>query len=215
MSLPVVMVPRVEKLAVAAGALMEGQHYRDYSAPGATLGSPEDPGSIPPQWDQAKTEDKDIIAILMDGGGNDIIANVDSIFSGCLDPGARMNQTCTGIIDGCMNAVRKMTADVKMSVPSVHDVVYFLYPHVPIGGDEILDYSVEAAQKMASELQSDTFRVHLIDTRKIFEGHTDDWNLGDGVHANDQGGDAIAKLIWDAMKSNCVAQPASSGCCVP
>ncbi len=211
-SLPVVLIPRVEALAIAGGALGSGQHYRDYSAPGTTLGSPAFPGSIPPQWDAAKADDGDIQTIIMDGGGNDIIASIESIFAGCLDPGARQNPTCTGIIQGAMNMVRQLASDAKSR--GVHDVVYFLYPHVPIGGDEILDYSVEEAKKMAAEVSTSTFRVHLIDTRAAFEGHPEYFGL-DPVHANDAGGEEIAKLIWQTMKNQCIAQPASSGCCQP
>jgi hypothetical protein len=211
-ALPVVLIPKVEALAVSGGALMSGQHYRDYSAPGTTLGSPSAPGSIPPQWDMAKREDADIKAIIMDGGGNDIIASVESVFAGCLDPGARQNPTCTGIINGCMDMVRKLAMDAKAA--GVRDVIYFLYPHVPIGGDEILDYSVEEAMKMAAELETPDFRVHLIDTRATFMGHDEYFGI-DPIHANEMGAQKIAELVWQKMKSACIAQPASSGCCAP
>jgi hypothetical protein len=211
-SLPVVLIPKVEALAVSGGGLMSGQRYRDYSAPGTTLGSPTALGSIPPQWDAAKSEDSDIKFIIMDGGGNDIIASVESIFAGCLDPGARQNPTCTGIIDGCMSVVRQMAMSAKAA--GVHDVIYFLYPHVPLGGDDILDYSVEEAQKLTASLTTPDFRVHLIDTRATFEGHPEYFDI-DPVHANEAGGQEIAKLVWQKMKSECIAQPASSGCCQP
>jgi lysophospholipase L1-like esterase len=211
-SLPVVLVPRIEALAVAGGALQSGQNYRDYSAPGTTLGSPTFPGSIPPQWDAAMADDRDIKTVIMDGGGNDIIASIESIFAGCLDPGARENPTCAGIIQGAMDMVRQLAEKARSA--GVHDVIYFLYPHVPIGGDDILDYSVEEAQKLRAELNTPTFRLHLIDTRAAFEDHPEYFDL-DPVHANDAGGDVIAQLIWQKMKSECIAQPASSGCCEP
>jgi lysophospholipase L1-like esterase len=148
----------------------------------------------------------------MDGGGNDILGNIDSIFGGCLDPGARQNATCSGIIKGCMDVVRKLAMDAKAA--GVQDVLYFLYPHVPLGGDDILDYSVEEATKMAAELRTDTFRMHLIDTRGVFMGHAEYFDI-DPIHANEAGAQEIAKLVWQKMKSECIAQPASSGCCVP
>lgn len=211
-SLPVMLVPRIEALAQAAGALSFGQSYRDYSAPGTTLGSPSWPGSIPPQLDAALADDANIAAIIMDGGGNDIIASLESILAGCLDPGADQNPTCTGIIDGVVDMARQMANQAKSR--GVHDVIYFLYPHVPIGGDSILDYSVERGKRMAAEVSTSTFRVHLIDTRAAFEGHPEYFDL-DPVHANDAGGDVIASLVWQTMKSQCIAQPASSGCCQP
>jgi hypothetical protein len=208
-SLPVVLIPKVEALAVAGGALMSGQHYRDYSAPGTTLGSPSLPGSIPPQWDMAKRADPDVKTIIMDGGGNDILID---IFGPCLSDGAATMSYCTDIIKGCMDVVRKMAMDAKAA--GVRDIIYFLYPHVPIGGAEILDYSVQEAKKMAAELASPTFRIHMIDTVPAFLGHDEYFGL-DPIHANDAGGQVIAKLIWEKMKSECIAQPASSGCCEP
>jgi lysophospholipase L1-like esterase len=212
MSLPMMLVPRIEALASAAGALSFGQNYRDYSAPGTTLGSPTFPGDIPPQWDYALADNRDITTIIMDGGGNDIIASLGSILAGCLDPGAAQNPACTSIIQDCMNVVRQLATRAKSA--GVDDVIYFLYPHVPIGGDDILDYSVQEAKKMTAELTTPTFRVHLIDTRAAFEGHPEYFDL-DPVHANDAGAEVIANLIWQKMKSQCIAQPASSGCCQP
>lgn len=211
-ALPVVLIPKVEALATSAGALTSGQHYRDYSAPGTTLGSPTAPGSIPPQWDMAKRADPDIKVIIMDGGGNDILANADSIFGGCLDPGASKNKTCTDIIEGAIGMARKLALDAKAA--GVQDVIYFLYPHVPVGGDEILDYSVDEGKKMAAEVSTEVFRVHLVDTRPPFMGHPEYFDL-DPIHANEAGAQQIAKLVWDTMKSKCIAQPASSGCCTP
>jgi lysophospholipase L1-like esterase len=212
MSLPVMLVPRVEALAQASGALSFGDAYRDYSVPGTTLGSPIFPGEIPYQLDSALADDPNIAAVIMTGGGNDIIASLESILAGCLDVGASQNPTCTGIIDGAMDVARQISNDARSA--GVHDVVYFLYPHVPIGGDEILDYSVDRAKRMAAELSSATFKVHLVDTRQAFEGHYEYFDL-DPVHANDTGGDVIASLVWQTMKNQCIAQPAGSGCCQP
>jgi hypothetical protein len=209
---PVVLIPKVEALAVMGGGLMSGQHYRDYGAPGTTLGSPTTPGSIPPQWDAAKRADMDIKVVIMDGGGNDILGSIDSILGGCLDPGSTKNMTCTNIIQGCMGMVRKMAMDMK--AVGVQDVIYFLYPHVPAGGDEILDYSVDEARKMAPEVSTDTFRMHLVDTRPPFMGHAEYFDI-DPIHANEAGAQQIAKLVWQTMKDKCIAQPASSGCCTP
>jgi hypothetical protein len=208
-SIPVVLIPKVEALAVTGGALMSGQHYRDYSAPGTTLGSLAAPGSIPPQWDAAKSEDADIKVIIMDGGGNDILID---IFGPCLSDGAAQDSYCTGIIKGCMDVVRKLAMDARAT--GVRDIIYFLYPHVPIGGAEILDYSVQEAKKLATELATDTFRMHLIDTVPSFMGHDEYFGL-DPIHANEAGAQEIAKLVWEKMKSECIAQPASSGCCAP
>ena len=212
-SLPVMLVPKVEDLARADGALGLGQRYRDFSFPGTTLGSPAAPGSIPPQWDSAVRGNPNITTVIMDGGGNDLILGVDSLLNDCLGVGARRKPACTAIVQGAMNMVRQMAQ--KMKAQGVQDVVYFLYPHVPLGGDDILDYSVEQAQALATELSTDSFRFHLVDTRGTFQGHPEYFGGLDPIHANEAGGRQIARLVWETMKRECIAQPASSGCCKP
>ena len=66
----------------------------------------------------------------------------------------------------------------------------------------------------AAEIGTSGFRMHLIDARATFQGHAEYFDI-DPVHTNDAGAQEIAKLVWQTMKSQCVAQPASSGCCQP
>jgi len=48
----------------------------------------------------------------------------------------------------------------------------------------------------------------------VFEGHADWFAPGD-IHENSLGSKAIAKAVVDVMRAQCIAQPASSGCCTP
>jgi lysophospholipase L1-like esterase len=205
---PVMLVPKVEQLAIADGALMQGDMYRDYSIPGATIGSTQSPGTIPPQWTRAKQADSDIKFVIMDGGGNDILA----VATTCLGAGASMNPTCTGIVQQVSDVITQMMSDMK--AVGVRDVVYVLYPHVPAGGAELTDYSVSQAQQLCASGSTDTFKCHLVDTRMAFQGHPEYFS-GDPIHPNAMGAQVIAQLVWDTMKTNCIAQPASAHCCMP
>ncbi len=204
-AIPVSVIAKVSALAAADGSIPAGQSYRDYSVPGTIMGSPTLPGNIPPQWDMAKAADPNITTIIMDGGGNDIIGTLL-----CLDDAMAQDPGCTSVVADVIAVARNMVADVKAT--GVADVIYFLYPDVPLGGHAILGYAVEEAKKFAAELTDETFRVHIIDTRPVFEGHPEYFGL-DPIHANEAGGQAIAQLIYDYMKANCIAQPVSSGCC--
>jgi lysophospholipase L1-like esterase len=186
---------------------MQGETYRDYSAPGTTIDTPQGAGTIPPQWTRAKQADSDIKLVIMDGGGNDILGSLT-----CLAAGSSMNSMCTGIVQRVTDVATQMINDMKSI--GVRDVVYFLYPHVPIGGDEMDDYAITQAQAMCAGLTSSTFGCHLVDTRMAFQGHPEYFGT-DPIHTNATGAQVIAQLVWDTMKSNCIAQPAGSTCCTP
>jgi hypothetical protein len=206
---PVMLVPKLVQLAIADGALMQGDVYRDYSIPGATVGSTQRPGTIPPQWTRAKQADSDIKFVIMDGGGNDILA----VATTCLGSGASMNATCTGIIQQVSDVITQMINDMK--AVGVRDVVYLLYPHVPAGGAELTDYAVSQAQQLCASASTDTFNCYVVDTRMAFEGHPEYFSAADPIHPNATGAQVIAQLVWDTMKTNCVVQPASAACCMP
>jgi hypothetical protein len=47
-----------------------------------------------------------------------------------------------------------------------------------------------------------------------YQGHPESFGA-DPIHTNATGAQVIAQLVWDTMKSNCIAQPAGSNCCAP
>lgn len=155
----------------------------------------------------AKATDPNITTVIMDGGGNDIIGTLV-----CLADGMDQDHGCRDVVADVFAIAKNMAKDVKAT--GVSDVIYFLYPDVPLGGHDILGYAVEEGKKMAVELTDETFRIHIIDTRPIFEGHPEYFGI-DPIHANEAGGQAVARHIYDYTKANCIAQPTSSGCCTP
>jgi len=67
---------------------------------------------------------------------------------------------------------------------------------------------------LAASVTTDTFRVHMVPTVDIFEGHSE-YFYSDGLHANTEGSTKIAERIWSLMDENCIGQAESSGCCMP
>jgi hypothetical protein len=181
---------------------------------------------IPQQLDHAIADDPDIIAALMDGGGNDILVPDTTMFPGsdqCKNSEmSPMIQACRDIVATALEAAKKMM--YKFADTGARDVVYFYYPHTPdgtlIGGSHpnaLLDYSLPMAKAFCDSTFEQTngrVRCHFIDMIPVFEGHPDYFAPTD-IHPSPAGSAAMAKVIWQTMKDNCIAQPESSGCCEP
>jgi hypothetical protein len=179
-------------------------------------------GLIPPEFDTALAADKDIIAVVMTGGGNDVL--IPSIGR----PDCK-NMANAGTVAGCQAIVTDALAASeklmnKMVASGVHDVIYFFYPHVPqptaLGGSNpnaMLDYALPKVKEfcagVAAKTQNKGF-CHMVDLVPVFDGHSD-WFASGDIHENSTGSKAIAKAVVDVMKDKCIAQPASSGCCKP
>jgi lysophospholipase L1-like esterase len=189
------------------GALMQGQVYPDYAVPGTTLGPGALP-AIPTQWPQATAANKNIKFVVMDGGGNDVLINNMQ----CKNDGADKDPTCQMVVANSLSIAKMMMSDMKAA--GVTEVVYFFYPHPPIGGADIDDYTIPMLQDVCAGLSDETFQCRVVDTVPIFMGH-DDWYASDDIHANDTGEQAIADAVWKQLKDDCAAQPESSGCCTP
>jgi lysophospholipase L1-like esterase len=198
----------IEQRAVKDGALKQGDHYRNYAVPGTALAAPNILGMIAPQWDQAKSEDPDIKAVIMDGGGNDVL--IDHME--CLAAGSAKDSGCQQVVADTLRVGTDLITNIRNS--GVNDDIYFFYPHVPAGGDDINDYALALLQTQAMSLATPTFRTYVLDLIPIFDGHAD-WIADDGIHANDTGENKMADEIWQIMKTNCIGQAESSGCCAP
>ncbi|HMI89424.1 MAG TPA: SGNH/GDSL hydrolase family protein [Polyangiaceae bacterium] len=202
-----------------------GVTYRMYAVGGTAMAS-GGLGLIPPQFDQAVAADPNIIAMIMDGGGNDILVADTAQFP----QGADCKQNLMSpMIPDCQKIVDKaVTKAVELmdtaADKGVKDVVYFYYPHVPdgtlIGGahpNAILDYAlprVRATCDGASTRTGGRMTCHFLDLIPVFDGHPD-WFAFTDIHPNPTGSQAMAKAVWAIMKDKCIAQPASSGCCAP
>jgi hypothetical protein len=179
-------------------------------------------GLIPTQFDTALAQDKDIIAVVMDGGGNDVLVPA-------LGRPDCKNMADAGSVAGCQQIVTDALAAAetlmnKMVAAGVRDVIYFFYPHVPeptpIGGSHpnaMLDYALPKVKAFCDGVSAKTQgkgNCWFLDTVPLFAGHPEYFVAGD-IHENSTGSKVIAKAIVDTMKSKCVAQPVSSGCCKP
>ena len=201
-------------LAIKDGALKQGDMYRDRAVAGTTLAAP--PAAIPSQWDMNKTM-KPIKVVVMDGGGNDVLIDNPQ----CEPDGSEKDPGCQMVVKGSMDALMSMWPDMQKE--GVSDVVMFWYPHMPgVGvlnsqgtGNTISDWTLPMIQDLAKSLTNDTFRVWVVPTVDLFEGHPELFYVGDNLHANTMGETKIAEKIWGVMKDNCVGQAASSGCCMP
>lgn len=179
-------------------------------------------GLIPTQFDTALSQDKDIIAVVMDGGGNDVLVPAPG------RPDCK-NMANAGMVAGCQQIVTDAMAAAetlmnKMVAAGVRDVIYFFYPHVPaptlIGGNYpnvMLDYALPKVKAFCDGVTAKTQgkgNCWFVDTVPLFEGHPEYFAETD-IHENSAGSKVIAKAVVDMMKSKCIAQPVSSGCCTP
>ena len=179
-------------------------------------------GLIPTQFDTALAQDKDIIAVVLDGGGNDVLVPA-------LGRPDCKNMANAGSVPGCQPIVTDALAAAetlmtKMVAAGVHDVIYFFYPARSgadaLGGSHpnaMLDYALPRVKAFCDGVTAKTQgkgNCWFVDTVPLFEGHPEYFAAGD-IHENSTGSKVIAKAVVDMMKSKCVAQPVSSGCCKP
>jgi hypothetical protein len=202
----------MEALATKAGALATGDHYRNLAMAATTLAQP--PAGIQSQWQGTKSMTP-IKAVVMDGGGNDVLLNTPQ----CRPEGSEKNAECMQVVQDSIDAAKMLLESMKET--GVSDVVYFWYPHIPGGaltgfesGISISDYTYPLLVDVANAATTDTFHVYMVPTVEIFEGHPD-YFFSDGLHANDVGEAKIADAIWKVMQDNCIAQGPNSGCCGP
>lgn len=201
-----------------------GQPVRNYAVGGYSLGS-GGIGQILPELDQAIAEDPDIIAVVMDGGGNDFL--VPDIFQ-FPRGGECKNDPNSASIPDCQ-AIVKLAIDSAVDcmdnlvTAGIQDVVYFFYPHVPEGTwlaespNGILEYALPKAKEACDTAFTRTqgkLNCYFVDMTPVFEGHPEYFAEGD-LHENSEGSAAMAKKIWQVLVDHCVAQPESSGCCTP
>jgi hypothetical protein len=188
--------------AAADGTLSASQSYQNLAVPGTTVNS----GQIPGQLDTALANYPKLKTMIADGCGNDIIQSIV-----CLAAGSDRVSYCTDIVDQCVKNFKAMGE--KAQAAGVTDVILFQYPdNVPIGGADILRYGVEQAKKAAAELTTAEYRVYLVDTAPLMKDHPS-WYVDGLIHVNADGAKLIGDAIYGLMKSNCIAQPESRGCC--
>jgi hypothetical protein len=180
---------------------------------------------IPQQFENAVRADRDIRAVVMDGGGNDILLPAASWRGGgeCKN---RMDApslpVCREIVQASID--RTVVLMERMVEVGVRDVVFFFYPTVPngtvLGGrypNAMADYArplAKAGCDGTSQRTGGRLRCHFVDMVPVFAGNPRYFSTGD-IHPNYSGSAAMARAVWDTMKSACLAQDANSGCCKP
>jgi len=170
----------IESKATAAGALPSGQHYVDNSVSGTTLAN----NQIPSQYDKAVQSSGTIKYVLMDGGGNDCLINMNG--------------------DAALTAATSLFKN--MADHSTQKIVYFFYPD-PIGSNfASLKTCLDALRpKMKALCDGLTApKCYWMDLRDTWNGHPE--YTSDGIHPTDAGSKATGDAIWNEMVKDCVAQ---------
>jgi hypothetical protein len=208
-----------------------GMTIENFAIGGTSMGS-GGIGLIAPQFTTALATHPNPLAVIMDGGGNDVLVPDTVQFP--QGGQCKMLGTQSPSIPDCQKIVEKALAAgtelfVRMAGAGVKDVMFFFYPHVPVntlvGGTDpngMLDYAIpkikaacDGAHQLSLQLDpTKTIRCHFIDMVPVFAGHPEYFAPTD-IHPNTAGSKAMAAAIWAQMKQDCVAQPASSGCCTP
>jgi hypothetical protein len=209
-----------------------GLTIEDFAIGGTSMGS-GGIGLIPDQFDPAVAKHPNVIAVIADGGGNDILVPDTTQFprgGDCKMSGAQSSSIpdCQKIVQKALDAGTKLFTHMAQS--GVKDVMFFFYPHVPtgtvVGGTDpngMLDYAlpkIKAACDGAYQTSigvdpKKPIRCHFIDMIPVFDGHLSDYFAPTDIHPNPTGSKAMAAAVWAKMKQDCVGQPESSGCCQP
>jgi lysophospholipase L1-like esterase len=194
---PVNLAPVLEGDATKDMQLPAGQHYTMKAVAGTVI------SQIKNQWEANKSPAPKFV--VMDGGGNDVLLGAPQ----CLTASAG-DVTCMGIVDTANMTGNQIMQDIKAS--GVAGMIYFFYPHIPLGGAAMLDYSLPIAQKNCEAANSDTFKCIFVNTQPALDNHPEYYL--DGIHPSvGNGPQALADVVWKAMKDNCIGQ--ESGCCKP
>jgi hypothetical protein len=206
-----------------------GAAYRHYYLGGSAMNYGSGMLNIPYQYetmalmDSAVMNPTDIKVVIMDGGGNDVL--IDNRNCLTTPPPDAMCQTA---IDSSLARAKSLL--MEMASKGVQHIVYYYYPHLDPNGGGILpapapgvnvslDYALAKAEESCcgasfqSTATNDSCRgtmdgtdCIMVDTIPAFEGHLGDYFQADHVHPNAAGGKVIADLVWNAMKSYCIAQ---------
>jgi hypothetical protein len=202
-----------------------GGNYRMYAVGGASMASGGIATMVPDQLTMALAEDKDVIAAVMTGGGNDILIADTTMFpgsDGCKD------STDSATMSVCQDVIKlaiKTAGELMKTAAAagIKDVIYIYYPHIPGGGfggmnpNVILEYSLPMARDLCNQAEATTngqLRCHFLELEPLFMGNKDLF-ADDGIHENAMGSAVMAKEVVKIMKEKCIAQHAESGCCTP
>ena len=187
----------LQGLARDAGSLPPTAKYRTYYVSGTQLEGGFSP-NIPQQFKNALAQGP-IKTVIMTGGANDVLIGDPS----CGNAPAPNGASCKNTIDTAAKAAADMLQE--MAAAGVQDVIYLFYPHLPPGREGLntsLDYGYTVTRPLC---ENATVRCHFIDQREAYAGHMEYFQW-DNTHPTLAGSTVSAGLIWNVMKTECIAQ---------
>jgi hypothetical protein len=179
------------------------QTFRRYAVSGAELIGGVLAPSVYSQYDIAKSDNANIDTIFMDGGGNDILLPVITLF----DPydcktqwyeWGKLSSTCKNFIDDiyvdCVNLLNDMYAD------GVDHVIFQGYYYTKNAWYNSLDDLEEAIDygdvKLKQACQYSAVNCQFIDPRSTIK---DSDIISDGIHPATSGSQKLANLMWPKL----------------
>ncbi len=180
-----------------------GQTFRRYAVSGAELIGGVLAPSVYSQYDIARGDNPNIDVIFMDGGGNDILLPVLTLF----DPydcktqwyeWGQLSSTCKNFIDDiyvdCVNLLNDMYAD------GVDHVIFQGYYYTKNAWYNNLDDLEEAIDygdgKLKLACQNSAVNCQFIDPRSTIK---DSDIISDGIHPATSGSQKLANLMWPKL----------------
>jgi len=174
---------RVRDLAREARAIGQNEDYFNLAAAASSM------AAIAKQYDARESGATKVKVLLMDGGTWDPIAAQMAGGSAAV-PAA---------IEASISAFQQFLGKVA-SDGTVEHIVYFLVPELA---------TVPGVATMRPRLQQacaeSAVPCHFIDLQQSWAGHPE-YTAVDGIQSSQAGALMIAKLIWDTMQANCIAQ---------
>jgi hypothetical protein len=167
----------LENLAREAGALDQGEQYRQTAVVATTLAS----GQIPGQFDSGLRAGP-VELVIMDGGGNDCMS------SSC--------PACPGVFEELL---------MHMADEGVKNVIYTRYPEPGVPGRSVLEplkSNLDVLMPLMEEVCKASVAVpcHWVDLRPVWE----EGDCADGLHPTMSGGLHVAEAIWAKMEEQCI-----------
>jgi hypothetical protein len=202
--------------------------FRNYAISGYAMAT-GGVGLIPPQFDRAVADSPDIKAVIMTGGVNDIFipdtTQYPQSYSCKNDANAPNIADCQKIVKRALDAFSDLLD--RMAKAGVKDVVYFYYPRMPAltvnGGtnpNEITDYARPKYKEICdgtSARSGGKLNCRFLDLSPILDDQDGQpvitYFATADINPNSIGSVRMAREVWTLMTRNCIAQPASSGCC--
>jgi hypothetical protein len=179
----------LEKSAVEAGSLADGEHYRNQAAGGTSLLA-TGPFSIDGQYTTARQGGAPRV-IIMDGGATDVLNE------NCADTLTPDCPAASAAVKGAEQLFSRFAQD------GVEQIVYFFYGD-PVDNPGLKDGIDLMRPLLQNACGKSPVPCHWLDLRPIFFGHPEFVGV-DGLVFTDAGAKAAAAATFALMQARCVA----------